>query len=58
MVLCPQAFLTGSMQNYARKHRYAIDTIDFDFIMVKRIEHDINTMCREREIHIPCQTTL
>lgn len=31
----PQAFLTGSLQNYARKHKYAIDTVAFNFKMVK-----------------------
>jgi dynein heavy chain len=30
----PQAFLTGSMQNYARKHTYPIDTVGFNFKMV------------------------
>ena len=29
-----QSFMTGTMQNYARKHVVAIDTIDFDFTVI------------------------
>lgn len=31
----PQAFLTGSLQNFARKHQMPIDTVEFNFIMMK-----------------------
>ena len=36
----PQAFLTGSMQNYARSKQYPIDTIAFDFLMLDTFSAD------------------
>ncbi|GMI07902.1 hypothetical protein TrRE_jg5473 [Triparma retinervis] len=37
----PQSFLTGSRQNFARKKQYAIDTVDFDFVVRKDRWQDI-----------------
>jgi dynein heavy chain len=39
----PQAFLTGSLQNYARKHQYPIDTVSFNFIVVNENWQDLKS---------------
>jgi dynein heavy chain, axonemal len=39
----PQAFLTGTLQNYARKYQVAIDTVDFDFHILQKTGPDIAT---------------
>lgn len=31
-----QAFLTGTLQNYARRMRFAIDTVQFSFVVVDK----------------------
>ena len=42
----PQAFLTGSMQNYARSKQFPIDTIAFDFIMLIRFQLTLSQQSR------------
>lgn len=37
----PQAFLTGSLQNFARKHQLPIDTIGFNHMVLKQSHQDI-----------------
>ena len=32
----PQAFLTGTLQNFARKYQLAIDSVNFDFVVMQR----------------------
>jgi dynein heavy chain len=39
----PQAFLTGTLQNYARKHGMPIDAVQFDFKVVDTPWHDIKS---------------
>lgn len=35
----PQAFITGSLQNYARKKSIAIDKLNFKFNFLDKINH-------------------
>jgi dynein heavy chain len=38
----PQAFITGTLQNYARKSKIPIDTLAFDFHVMKKEAKDIH----------------
>lgn len=38
----PQAFLTGTLQNYARRHVISIDTISFAFDIMTKSEREIH----------------
>ncbi|XP_078000357.1 dynein axonemal heavy chain 1-like isoform X2 [Glandiceps talaboti] len=44
----PQAFLTGTLQNYARKEVISIDTISFDFQIMKQVIKDHSTELKDR----------
>lgn len=35
----PQAFITGTLQNYARNHKIAIDQLSFKFVIHDDISH-------------------
>ena len=48
----PQAFLTGSMQNYARSKQFPIDTIGFDFIMLDTFSSDAITTKPQDGVYI------
>eukprot|EP00798_Chlamydomonas_sp_ICE-L_P022533 gene22533-29660_t len=37
----PQAFLTGTLQNFARKNGYAIDTVSFSFQYMDHLTEDV-----------------
>lgn len=35
----PQAFITGTLQNYARKHVIAIDRLSFDYVFIDHLTY-------------------
>jgi len=45
-----QAFLTGTLQNYARKYTIPIDEVDFDFVILDKSHGDIKDPPRDGAI--------
>lgn len=37
-----QAFLTGTLQNFARRMKFAIDTVQFNFVVVETPWEELN----------------
>jgi len=50
----PQAFLTGTLQNYARKQRLAIDIISFGFVVMDKLKPDASDLVEQIEEGVVC----
>jgi dynein heavy chain len=50
----PQAFLTGTMQNYARRHRLAIDIVSFGFVVMDKLKVDASDMQEKVDEGVVC----
>jgi len=44
----PQAFITGTKQNFARKHKVAIDQLTFDFIINDKLSEEEIALLKDR----------
>jgi dynein heavy chain len=50
----PQAFLTGTLQNYARRHRLAIDIISFGFTVMDKLKVDASDLQEKVDEGVIC----
>ncbi len=48
----PQAFLTGTVQNFARKNAFAIDTVSFEFQVMDQLQEETCTAGPSDGCHI------